>query len=191
MRLFSVVFLLFVLLPSLSFADCSNRVNAIQSLGDMKAAFRCLNDEIKRLEQKLSQGGAGTVVVNPMPNLPTPTISQTKTDNEIKYDLLGCSNKRGEVECEFRVTLLGGEKQLQIYGHTRIFDENGEQHKVNYIQIGNASSNYRNKITLISNFPVKLILRFSGIPTQSTRIVVLKIALTYHTIDFSNIALQR
>jgi hypothetical protein len=198
MRLFSVVFLLFVLLPSLSFADCSNHVESIQSIGDMKAAFRCLNDEIKRLEQKLKQGGAGTVVVNPIPNLPTPTISETITYQEIKYDLLGCSNKNGKVECNLQMTLLDGEKTITLKDSTRIFDENGEKHDVNYIQLGNASSDYRNKnITLISNFPVKLILRFSGIPTQSTRIVVLKIFL-YHRyryneryIQFRNIALQR
>ncbi len=190
MRLFSIVFLLF-LLPSLSFAACANRVESIQSVGDIKAAFRCLNDEIRVLKREFKKVGKGkTVVVNSIHNLPTPTISKTETHNNIKYDLLGCSNKRGNVECNFQVTLLDGEKTLRIYNSTKIFDENGELHKVNYIQIGNASSNYRDKITLISNFPVKLILRFSGIPPQSTRIVVLKIEILYYSIEFHNIALQ-
>ncbi|KHD10019.1 hypothetical protein PN36_29205 [Candidatus Thiomargarita nelsonii] len=91
------------------------------------------------------------------------------------------------------MTLLDGEKTIKLINSTRIFDENGEKHDVNYIQLGNASSDYRNKnITLIYNFPVKLILRFSGIPTQSTRIVVLKIGYGYYeSIEFRNIALQR
>jgi len=198
MRLFSVVFLLFVLLPSLSFADCSNRVNSIQSVGDMKAAFRCLNDKIEELEQKLSESGKGGVVrVNQIPNLPTPTISQTMTENEFKYDLLRCSNKGGKAECELRFTRLGADTQRNfgIDGETEMYDENGNEYNPTYVQIANKSSNGDTYHRFISNVPTKVILRFNGVSPQITRIAVLNIRQVDNSrtilVSFRDIALQR
>jgi len=193
MRLFTLIFLL-LMLPSLSFADCSNRVESIQSIGDMKAAFRCLNNEIKRLEQKLKQGGAGTVVVNPMPNLPTPTISKTITHQEIKYDLLGCGIKNEAVVCELRVTRLGADKRIQISRETEFYDENGNEHSASSIQIGSSYSKYSAvKKLLISNIPTKIILRFKGVSPQATRITILRILddENGNWISLRNIALKR
>ncbi len=190
MRLFSIVFLLFVL-PSLSFADCSNRVDSIQSVGDIKAAFRCLNNEIRVLKQQLKQGGSGTVVVNPMPNLPTPTISETTTEREIKYDLLGCTIQNTTVECKFLITRLGSDTGFYIKSYTRMYDENGDEHSVSYMKIGNKSSTSSVDKRLISNIPKKAIVRFNGVPPQSTRIAVLEFQTNYSTLTFRDIALQR
>ncbi len=193
MRLFSVVFLLFVL-PSLSLADCANRVNSIKSIGDVKSAFRCLNNEIRVLKQKLKKGGAGSVVVNQIPGS-QPTINQTTTEREIKYDLLGCGNKRGKVECELRVTSLGADRKIQISTYTKLYDEKGNEHQTSYIQIANSSASHGYDIikTLISNIPTKMILRFNGVSSQATLITVLNINEYYskNGISFRNIALKR
>jgi len=207
MRLFSVVFLLFVLLPSLSFADCANRVETIQSVGDMKAAFRCLNDEmrglkrelsdnegeIKELKQQLIESSKG-VVLNPPDRLPPPTISQTTTEREIKYDLLGCSNKNGKVECELRFTRLGADKNVEIHRKTIIYDENGNEYNASYMQIAKKSTTSRLSKTLISNIPTKVILRFNGVSPQATRIAVLKIRVQndgWSWVSVRDIALKR
>jgi len=184
MRLFSVVFLLFVL-PSLSLADCANRVESIQSVGDIKAAFRCLNNEIRVLKQKLSDNGK-------IYSVPKPRISQTVTENQIKYDVLGCSNKRGKVECKLRVTLLGADASFRVVSSTRIYDENGNEHNVSYIQIGNQSDSNDLRTTLISNVPTKMILRFNGVSPQARLITVLQIHIAYsYIVSLRDIALKR
>ena len=189
MRLLTVIFLL-LMLPSLSLADCTYRIDLIRSIGDMKAAFRCLNDEIKRLEQKLKQGGAGTGVVNSMPNLPTPTISQTATEDEIKYDLLRCSNRSGKVECQFLVTRLGADDGFGIYNNTKIYDEEGNEHSLNYVQIANKSTSGRSWWNfgkqLISNVPTKVVLRFNGVSQRTTRITVLKVKVAISQSNLNN-----
>ena len=194
------IILLLLLLPSLSFADCANRVDSMQSIDEIKVAFSCFKDKIQALNNEIIElkrqlnDSQRVAPINPVADLPKANTSKTQIKHEIKYELVGCYKKSDKVKCELIITRLGKNLYFYIlYSGTIIHDTDGNVYNVTDIKLGKSYKNNKKFIRtlLISNSMAKVILQFKRVPVGVTRLSLLKIQVrnnngssaSFHNID--------
>jgi len=189
--------LYFYSVPSL--ADCSKSSYELEKLSEVVSVFECFDKKIRVLTEELEKvKSSSQAEFRPVTDFPTPTISNTVTEHDIKIDLLQCKGNQ-RVKCELRVTSLRNNKTIKFMGSTAAHDDAGNINFIAAVQIGKQTHTYvyrgntgeRRAGVFIFNVPIKVILEFDQFSKEATRIHALAIYFLKEMITLRNIALKR
>ncbi len=152
-------------------AVCMSDKDNLESMGDVKRILLCMQTEIS----KSAKGE--TISIRMVEGLPEPTISKTTDIGQFTVDLLACTRKSSNVECEFRVTNNGKDGKFYfVPKYSVAYDEFGNEIKGTVASwAGKGPSKYSVKKVLINKIPVKAMVRFGDFSSESTRIAALTI----------------
>lgn len=104
---------------------------------------------------------------------------QTKVVEDFAFDVLHCKVSDRTVTCTVMITNKADDRELQIYGNTRIYDDFGNEYFVQAVQIANTKKELydTSAITrvLISGVPTKTKFTFQGVSPEATMMTALKI----------------
>lgn len=157
-----------------------------------------MTDAIK----KLMETGVGSSTGQKTPSYKPKTIKskQSKVEKDFVFDLLHCKISDRTVTCTLMITNNADDIELEIAGESRIYDDFGNEHRAQTVQIANTNRNLNGLSwigkVLISGVPTKAILTFQKVSLEATMISSFKIRCEanergYFWVNFRNIPLTK
>ena len=127
---------------------------------------------------------------------------QSKVVENFVFDLLHCKISDRTVTCTLMITNNADDRELWIYGDSKIYDDFGNEHMAKFVQISNTKrdlderNNYHVDKALISGVPTKTIFTFQKVSLEATMIASFKIrcynkVTKYFSVNFRNIPLTK
>ena len=180
MKLLNSLILLSGLLFSFNSLACE-RLESNQNYSDLNKIISCLekkieslNSDIETLKQQAKTSNGKTVVVEKLPDLPTPTIEQSKEIGGIRFDIHGCAGSSSTVNCRTTITALGGDTFISLnYKSIHAFAVGGTEGKLSAITIAGQRVNMAPtgiKKQLKADYPIEFNLHFSGVNESADRL---------------------
>ncbi|HEX4955524.1 MAG TPA: FlgO family outer membrane protein [Thermoanaerobaculia bacterium] len=111
--------------------------------------------------------------------------------DKFKFELTGCWAKGSDLECRFFVTNEAADRDLGIYGWSRVFDEEGNEYPVSAVALGNAGGDRSASNRLLTGVRVKLTMNFEGIPVATLRLAALEVSSSSARLTFRDVPIQR
>lgn len=137
----------------------------------------------KAIEALLAKGidtGGDTASPTTASSSPVSTSAKERHNVEVEnllFELQGCGLSGQAVTCTLLVTSKDKDTAIQVGFETRIFDDAGNEFKVNRCKLGNREDNSDVYAQIISNTPTKLILNFGNIDSDPKQLSMLDIGI--------------
>lgn len=108
--------------------------------------------------------------------------------------LEGCSLKGGTVDCRLTITAKKKDKNMIIWGRSRLIDESSDEHLASYISLGSNETNRGRhsgaQAKLTRGIPLSGRIQFEGVPSGTQRAKLIELVLPAYEAQFKDVILK-
>ena len=153
-----------------------------------------LRGENKRLREQLaavSGGGAGGTQPAPADTTQTTAWREPQHNEEFAFALQSCSRKGDSITCAFTVVAEHRDRQVYVWGQSRLIDTEGKQWLATAISLAGSSHRVDQYTSvseeLVRGVPVAGTVTFGGYPSTQTSAPLLEIVASEGNVQFRSV----
>jgi len=174
--------LLYVLSLHFLYAQCYDK-NTFKN-NDIAKTFQCLQNEVNELKSS-----ATIVKVNYVNGLKKPSISQSQTLKDFRFDLQVCNKIGNQIICKITLTNTNNKDLNFYYNDVKVYDEKNKMYERG-IETYIVDKRGLQTRQIISKVPTPTTIKINNFDKDSTILTALKINTAVGKVEFRDIAIK-